>query len=288
MYEGLEGPVKCEVCPHHCTIPEGKKGKCRARGTINGRNVPLNYGIISSIALDPIEKKPLRRFYPGSMILSVGSYGCNLNCPFCQNWEISMTDGGNISREDRKDYLPPERLAEMAEELCTRGNIGVAFTYNEPTVCYEYVLDTSKLLKKRALKSVLVTNGCVEERIAKEILPYIDALNIDLKCFDRETYTKTLGGDLSTVMRFIEMAAASCHVELTTLVVPGVNDTEAEMRSICDWIASLPHGNEIPLHITRFFPRYRMRDREATDRRKVMKLTDIAKEKLTYVYPGNL
>ena len=176
----------------------------------------------------------------------------------------------------------------MAEELCARGNIGVAFTYNEPTVCYEYVLDTSKLLKKRALKSVLVTNGCVEERIAKEILPYIDALNIDLKCFDRETYTKTLGGDLSTVMRFIEMAAESCHVELTTLLVPGMNDTEAEMRSISAWIASLPHGNEIPLHITRFFPRYRMRDREATDRRKVMKLTDIAKEKLTYVYPGNL
>ena len=130
-----ENTVVCEICPHHCAIPEGGRGKCRARGTRNGKNVPLLYGIMSSVALDPIEKKPLRRFYPGSTILSVGSFGCNLNCPFCQNWEISMTDGSAYLQDKDSHYLAPDVLADMAEGLCDRGNIGVAFTYNEPTIC---------------------------------------------------------------------------------------------------------------------------------------------------------
>ena len=136
--------VTCEVCPHHCSIPEGRTGKCRARGTRDGKNVPLNYGIVSSIALDPIEKKPLRRFYPGSSILSVGSFGCNLNCPFCQNWEISMSDGSEYLRAGEDRFLAPEVLADMADKLRDRGNIGVAFTYNEPTVCFEYIIDSSQ------------------------------------------------------------------------------------------------------------------------------------------------
>ena len=284
-----ESSVVCEVCPHHCAIPEGGKGKCRARGTRNGKNVPLLYGIVSSLALDPIEKKPLRRFCPGSSILSFGSFGCNLNCPFCQNWEISMTDGSELLRDEAaRHYLAPDVLADMAEKLRNRGNIGVAFTYNEPTICYEFILDTAPLLREKGMKTVLVTNGCVEEKIAKQLLPHVDALNIDLKSFDREVYRRTLGGDLETVKRFIERASAQCHVELTTLIVPGMNDSEEELRSLTDWVASLPGGEEIPLHITRFFPRYRMTDRSATARKTVLRLAEIAGEKLKFVYPGNM
>ena len=283
-----EGRTVCEVCPHHCAVPEGGTGKCRARGTRNGKNVPLRYGIISSIALDPIEKKPLHRFYPGSRILSVGSFGCNLNCPFCQNWEISMTDGTGELPEEALQYLAPDVLADMAEKLHGRGNIGVAFTYNEPTISYEYILDTAKLLREKNLKTVLVTNGCVEDTIAEKLLPFADALNIDLKSFQPEVYRKTLGGDLDTVKHFIERACAQCHVELTTLIVPGMNDSEEEMRAATGWLASLPDGDGIPLHITRFFPRYRMTDRAATERRTILRLTQIAKEKLKYVYPGNM
>ena len=283
-----ENTVVCEICPHHCAIPEGGRGKCRARGTRNGKNVPLLYGIMSSIALDPIEKKPLRRFYPGSTILSVGSFGCSLNCPFCQNWEISMTDGSTYLQEIDSHYLAPDVLADMADGLRNRGNIGVAFTYNEPTICWEYILDTAPLLREKGLKTVLVTNGCVEDQTAKQLLPHVDALNIDLKSFDAEIYRKTLGGDLDTVKHFIERAAAQCHVELTTLIVPGMNDSEAEMRALTDWIASLPGGKEIPLHITRFFPRYRMTDRAATERKSILRLAEIAEEKLNHVYPGNM
>ena len=283
-----ENTVVCGICPHHCAIGEGGRGKCRARGTRNGKNVPLLYGIMSSVALDPIEKKPLRRFYPGSTILSVGSFGCNLNCPFCQNWEISMTDGSTYLQDIDSHYLAPDVLADMADGLRDRGNIGVAFTYNEPTICWEYILDTAPLLREKGLKTVLVTNGCVEDQTAKQLLPHVDALNIDLKSFDAEIYRKTLGGDLDTVKRFIEHAAAQCHVELTTLIVPGMNDSEAEMRALTSWAASLPGGEEIPLHITRFFPRYRMTDRAATERKTVLRLTEIAREKLSYVYPGNM
>ena len=284
-----ESRVVCKVCPHHCAIPEGGRGKCRARGTRDGKNVPLRYGIVSSVALDPIEKKPLRRFYPGSSILSVGGFGCNLNCPFCQNWEISMTDGSELMRGREAEHdLAPDVLADMADRLRARGNIGVAFTYNEPTICYEYFLDTAPLLRERDLKTVLVTNGCVEDQIAQMLLPLTDALNIDLKCFNADTYRNVLGGDLDTVKRFIEKASSRCHVELTTLIVPGLNDAEAEMRALTDWVASLPDGEEIPLHITRFFPRYRMTDRAATERKTVLRLTEIAGEKLKYVYPGNM
>ena len=277
----------CGVCPHRCTLSEGGVGLCRARGMRNGEIVSLNYGIVSSIALDPIEKKPLARFCPGSRILSVGSFGCNLRCPFCQNWEISMSDGDEFLRDGDRS-LPPKRLAELAEELRGRGNIGVAFTYNEPLVGWEYVWDTARLLRERGLKTVLVTNGCVNEQVAQKLLPVTDALNIDLKCFREETYKKLLGGDLETVKRFIALAAERCHVELTTLIVPGMNDTEEEVRALTGWVASLPNGGEIPLHLTRFFPRYRMTDRRATERQTVQKLAAAARERLRHVYPGNM
>ncbi len=288
MNEGSEQKVVCRLCPHRCAIGEGKNGRCRARGTRDGKNVPLNYGVVSSLALDPIEKKPLRRFLPGSSILSVGSFGCNLHCPFCQNWEISMTDGSTSFRGGERRCLSPESLADMADALRARGNIGVAFTYNEPLICYEYARDTARLLRERGLKTVLVTNGCFTEQTADEILPFADALNIDLKSFRPEVYTGLLGGDLETVKGFIRKAAASCHVELTTLIVPGMNDSEEEMRSLSAWVASLPGGREIPLHVTRFFPRYHMADREATGRGALLRLAAVAGEELKYVYPGNI
>ena len=276
----------CPVCPRGCVLSEGKTGFCRARGMRNGEIVPLNYGIISSIALDPIEKKPLARYYPGSRILSVGSFGCSLHCPFCQNYEISMSDGEEFLRGGH--YLSPEELTDYAVKLRGRGNIGVAFTYNEPLIGWEYVLDTAKLLRENALKTVLVTNGCANAEIAERLLPWVDALNIDLKCFCAETYEKTLGGDLETVKRFIMRAAEGCHVELTTLIVPGMNDTEKEIRDLTHWVASLPGGADIPLHLTRFFPRYKMTDRNATERQSVLRLVSVARESLRFVYAGNM
>ena len=292
-------------------LSEGQTGRCRGRGVRNGRVIPLNYGIATSLALDPIEKKPLNRFYPGSRILSVGSFGCNLSCPFCQNWEISTSDGREYLDQDTADmntgsdrtdsqqhnkhgqsssYLSPEKLAGLAEELKVRGNIGAAFTYNEPLIGYEYVLDAAKLLKERGLKTVLVTNGTVNEEIADEVLPFTDALNIDLKSFRPEIYRDFLGGDLETVRHFIRNAAEreNCHVELTSLIVPGMNDSEEEMREMCAWIASLPGGRNIPLHVTRFFPRYHLQDRKPTDKRKLLRLCEIAGEILQYVYPGTI
>lgn len=286
-YAMSEEKRACPVCPHRCLLSEGRVGLCRAREMRNGEIIPLNYGIVSSIALDPIEKKPLAQYYPGSVILSVGSYGCNLHCPFCQNHEISMSDGSEFVR-DAERYLPPEELAELADKLRARGNIGAAFTYNEPLIGWEYVRDTAKLLREKDLKVVLVTNGCVNGEIADQLLPLVDAMNIDLKCFRSETYEKLLGGDLETVKRFIAKAAEICHVELTTLIIPGMNDSEEEIRALAEWVSSLPGGAEIPLHLTRFFPRYRMADREPTERRSVLRLVSVARETLHHVYPGNM
>lgn len=280
----------CPVCPHRCRIAEGKTGRCRARGTRDGSVVPLNYGLVTSLALDPIEKKPLARFYPGSRILSVGSYGCSLNCPFCQNWEISMSDGQEFrhGRRAEDNYVSPEALADMAEHLRPQRNIGVAFTYNEPLISYEYVMDTARILREKDLKVVLVTNGCVNDEIADTVLPLTDALNIDLKSFQDDVYRNILGGNLAAVKNFIAKAAEQCHVELTSLIVPRMNDSEEEIRAMTKWIASLPHGEEIPLHITRFFPRYRMQDRNPTEKAAILKLVEIARQRLKYVFPGNI
>ncbi|MBO4219926.1 MAG: AmmeMemoRadiSam system radical SAM enzyme [Clostridia bacterium] len=288
MCEGENGKTVCGVCPHRCVIPEGGKGKCGARGTKNGRNIPLNYGTVSSAALDPVEKKPLKLFHPGRMIFSVGGFGCNMNCPFCQNWEISVASCRKGCEEEIPGCTAPEELAEIAFRLRDRGNIGIAFTYNEPLINLEYVTDTAKLVRKRRLKTVLVTNGCATMETADRVLPFIDALNIDLKSFQKNIYSDVLGGDLDAVQNFISEAVLSCHVELTSLIVPGLNDTEEEMRNMTEWIASLPGGEDIPLHVTRFFPRYRMTDREATSVGTVLRLTEIAGERLHHVFAGNL
>ena len=183
----------CDVCFRHCEIPEGKFGFCKARTCKEGKIISFNYGKITSIALDPIEKKPLRRFYPGSKIISIGSFGCNLNCPFCQNYEISWSDQVDYMA-NRSRYISPEELLNIAKLYKDKGNIGVAYTYNEPLIGYEYVLDCAKLIHENGMKNVLVSNGMVETKILDKILPYIDAMNIDLKSFDEDFYLKLLKG----------------------------------------------------------------------------------------------
>ena len=276
----------CPVCFHHCILSEGQCGRCRARKNVNGTVVCDNYGKVTALALDPIEKKPLKHFMPGSLILSVGSYGCNLSCPFCQNHDISI--GGSGTMEYRE--ISPEELAELAavysrqSDRYGRKNIGVAFTYNEPLTGYEFVRDTSRMVRERGMKNVLVTNGTAELAVLEEILPFIDAMNIDLKGFT-DSYYRKLGGSLEAVKAFICRAAEACHVELTTLIVPGENDSEEEMEREAEWIASV--DPEIVLHVTRFFPRYKMTDRQATDVETVYRLRDTAGKHLKNVYTGN-
>ena len=274
----------CNVCFRHCDIPEGKTGFCGARTCRGGIVEAANYGRITSLALDPIEKKPLARFHSGSLVLSVGSYGCNLRCPFCQNSDISWSEHA-MKFADRAEVITPEELAAAAHRYRTQGNIGLAFTYNEPLIGYEFVRDTAKLVRENGMMNVLVTNGTAELEVLDELLPYIDAMNIDLKGFTDRYYSKILGGDKAMVMRFIERAAENCHVELTTLIIPGENDSEDEMRELSSWVASL--SPEIPLHISRFFPRFHMTDRNATDVSLIYRLADVAREKLKYVYTGN-
>ncbi len=274
----------CHTCMHHCSLEPGQRGLCRARKNEGGRIVCENYGKITSLALDAVEKKPLKLFYPGSRILSVGSYGCNLRCAFCQNHEISMSDFETAETV----FISPQALAEKALACKDAGNIGVAFTYNEPLVGWEYIRDTGILVKQAGMKNVLVTNGTASVEVLEEILPLIDAMNIDLKGF-HESYYRELGGDLETVKEFILRAAAGCHVELTTLIVPGKNDTISEMEKEAEWIASVEEavGKKIPLHVTRFFPRYHMMDKEATEVGKVYALAEAARKYLAYVFVGN-
>ena len=274
----------CKVCFRHCDIEEGALGACKARTCLDGVVVAANYGRVTALALDPIEKKPLARFCLGSKILSYGSYGCNLFCPFCQNYDISRTDGSEFEAEDK---LTPEALADIAYKFRNRGNIGVAYTYNEPMVSYEFVRDAAKLVKAKGMKNVLVTNGTAELPVLEEILPFIDAMNVDIKSMSEKTYKDVLKGDLATTKTFIERAVKDCHVELTMLIVTDMNDSEEEMRELVDWISGLEGGKEIPLHISRFFPRYKMTDRPATDVDKIYRLADIAGDRLKYVYTGN-
>ena len=274
----------CEVCFRHCELKEGQTGFCGARICAGGKVTAANYGRVTALALDPIEKKPLRRFMPGSYILSVGSYGCNLRCPFCQNHEISWSRQA-MRFADTAELIMPDKLAAAAKRYRSRGNVGVAFTYNEPLVGYEYVRDTAKLVHGQGLKNAVVTNGTAELSVLAEIAPYIDAFNIDLKSFSADTYKNILGGDLRTVLDFITEAHRTAHVELTTLIVPGMNDTEQEMRELSSWIASL--DKDTVLHISRFFPRFHLTDRPPTDVRLIYRLADIAREKLRYVVTGN-
>ena len=277
-----DGRTTCLICPHACSLAEGQVGACRARIAHGGRIGAQNYGRATSIALDPIEKKPLARFRPGSRILSVGSYGCNLRCPFCQN--ASIADAGE--RDVSWRTVTPDALVAQAARERARGNIGIAYTYNEPFVGYEFVYDCSVLAHESGLVNVVVSNGLINEGPLREILPLVDAANIDLKGFDQRFYDM-VGGDFATVRATIEMMAEcpTCHLEVTTLIVPGENDDERTIDEAAKWLASL--DPEIPYHVTRFFPCHRMTDRPPTPVRTVHALADVARRHLRHVYVGN-
>ena len=279
----------CDVCFRHCKIEEKSTGFCGARTCSEGKIVAANYGKVTSIALDPIEKKPIKMFRPGAKVLSIGSYGCNLRCPFCQNSSISWSQKA-FEYKDRAEYFSPQEIVQSALELKGRGNIGIAFTYNEPLVGYECVRDTAKLSKQAGMENVLVTNGTATQKVLTEIIPYIDAMNIDLKSFSTSFYKNFLNGDFQMVKDFIIGAVQSCHVELTTLIIPGENDSEQEMRELSAWIAGLEkqYNKKIPLHITRFFPTFQLTNKEPTPIDTIFHLVEVAKESLDYVFPGNV
>jgi len=273
--------TECDLCFHKCHLNEGQTGFCRARKNVEGKIIPINYAKVTSIQLDPIEKKPLKKFFPGSKILSIGSFGCNLRCPFCQNFTISTMD----EHQGKKIDLFPQQAVSMALSMVDQGNIGIAFTYNEPLVSYEYVYDTSVLAKQAGLKTVVVTNGTIEAAPLRKLLPYIDAFNIDLKGFTQTFYDK-LNGNLEQVKRTIEIANESSHVEVTTLVIPGENDDDETMEALAKWLASV--NPAIPLHLTRFFPAYLWRDKPATPIDTLYHLRDIALKYVSTVYLGNI
>lgn len=279
----------CDVCFRQCKLEEGQTGFCGARTCREGKIVAGNYGRLTSVALDPIEKKPLKMFMPGAQILSLGSYGCNLRCPFCQNSSISWSQKA-FEYKNLAEYYEPEEIVKSAMELRERGNIGLAFTYNEPLVGYEFVRDTARLAKEADLQNVLVTNGTATQKVLNEISPYIDAMNIDLKAFTDGFYKDFIGGDFQMVKDFITGAAQACHVELTTLIIPGENDSEQEMRELSAWVATLENqaGKKIPLHITRFFPAFKLTDKEPTPVDTILRLVKVAKENLEFVFPGNV
>jgi len=277
-----EGAVRCELCPHGCRIPEGAAGLCGVRENRDGRLLAASWGQISSIALDPIEKKPLYMFHPGSRILSVGSYGCNLRCPFCQNCDISL-EYDNAERNAA--MLSPEQLTDVAKQAVPGGNIGVAYTYNEPLIGYEFVYDCARLVREAGMRNVLVSNGYINPEPLERLLPYIDAMNIDLKGFTDGFY-HNLGGGPQAVKETIALARTRCHVEVTTLIIPGGNDSEAEIARLAAWLASLDPA--IPLHLSRFFPRYKYADRRATPRAAVNRLREVAMGYLKNVFVGNM
>ena len=275
-----DNAVRCGLCPHRCHIKENASGVCGVRENRDGALIASSYGQISSVALDPIEKKPLYMFHPGKSILSVGGFGCNLKCRFCQNYEISAEYDGY--RQNARRLLPDD-VVSLALQTVSEGNIGVAYTYNEPLIGYEFVYDCAKLVHENGLFNILVTNGYINEQPLVNLLPLIDAMNIDLKGFTEEFY-KNVGGDLDTVKNTIALSAENCHVEVTTLVIPGEN--EGDVTEIAKWLASIDAG--IPLHLSRFFPRYQYNDRSPTPREAILRLCEAAGKHLKYVFAGNI
>ncbi len=267
--------IQCELCPHACRIAEGMTGRCGVRRARGGRLAAEAYGLVSSLGLDPIEKKPLYHVRPGSRILSLGSYGCNFRCSFCQNWTLSQ-------RRPKLTQLAPEQVVReaLAREAC-----GVAYTYNEPLINFEYLRDCARLVKKAGLLNVVVTNGYIQATPLQDLLPLIDAWNIDVKSIRDEFYRDICGAKLEPVLATVCAVAAVSHVEITHLLVPGANDTQEQVSDLVDWIVSV--SPEIPLHLTRYYPQYRWKA-PPTDPETLLQARDLARKKLSWVYVGNL
>ncbi|MCK8824383.1 AmmeMemoRadiSam system radical SAM enzyme [Fuchsiella alkaliacetigena] len=276
-YQSLEqGLVECLLCPHNCTLAIDQSGACQVRINKEGKLMTETYAQVSAVAVDPIEKKPLFHFYPGSDILSLGTVGCNLSCKFCQNYQLAHQHRGS------KESMPSQAVVELAKKY---NSIGVAYTYSEPIICFEYILDTAKLIKEAGMKNVLVTNGTINREPLEELLPYIDALNIDLKSFREQFYQEQCNGHLTEVKQTIKLANKPALVEVTTLLIPGFNDSETEIRELVDWLAKI--DQEIPLHFSRYFPKYKLQA-PPTPMDTLLQAKQIAEEKLNYVYLGNV
>lgn len=274
---GEEKVLQCLLCPLHCIIKPDQVGFCGVRKNVDGMLYSLNYGQLTSIAIDPIEKKPLYHLFPGEKILSVGSWGCNLRCNFCQNWEISKQRPKTVMR------VMPQQLIQIALERESRG---IAFTYNEPIVSFEFILDTSRAAAKEGIYSILVTNGVIDEEPMDLLSQSVRGMNIDLKGWNDEFYVKDIGTEKRVVLRSIETARkAGTHIELTTLIIPGKNDSPEEMREEAKWISGL--SKDIPLHINRYFPNYKSTI-PPTSPDSLIQLAEVAKEYLRYVYVGNI
>ncbi|UTC94542.1 AmmeMemoRadiSam system radical SAM enzyme [Treponema denticola] len=285
--ENEDDKIRCLLCPHRCLIKEGQSSRCLSRKNIGGKLYSLNYGKVLGAALDPIEKKPLYRFYPSSYIFSVGTFGCNFDCLFCQNHSlvhsVPIEEKTEKKPNNYRDEVSPE---ELIGAVLKTPSIGIAFTYNEPTVWYEYIKDVLPLAKEKNLKTVLVTNGFIEEEPLHKILPMVDAMNIDLKSFSPQFYTKVCKGKIEPVINTIKKAASEIHLEVTCLVIEGYNSGDDEMEALSQMLSKI--RPDIPLHISAFYPAYKMRDKLPTKPETIRHLCKTAQRNLKYVYPGNI
>ena len=273
-----DGKIECGLCPHHCRIAEGKRGICGVREARAGKLLASGYGKISSANNDPIEKKPLYHFHPGTSIFSIGGWGCNFKCRFCQNWGISqkVVDSG--------DFFQPEKI--IAAALDTK-SAGIAYTYNEPLINIEFVAACARLAREAGLVNVLVTNGYIEREPAEFILPLVDALNIDIKGMEEKFYKEQCSASLKPVLEFSQQAVeAGRHVEITNLIIPGLNDSEEQFKKLAGWIRE-KLGEKTPLHLSAYHPEYKL-DRPPTPPATLERAHDLCREKLTYVYIGNV
>jgi pyruvate formate lyase activating enzyme len=279
LFKEKENKLECQLCPHFCKLAAGKTGICGVRKNTGKEIELLTYGIISGYSLDPVEKKPLYHFFPGHNILSAGSYGCNMRCDFCQNYHISQNVPELLNQK-----ITPQTIVSNA--LNSEKNIGIAFTYNEPVIWFEFMRDVAISAKKVGLFTVMVSNGYVNSDPLNEIIQFIDAFNIDLKAFNNDFYHKLTGADIEPVRKGLKQIVKSGkHLEITTLIITGQNDSEKEMALQSDWIAG-ELGKAVPLHLSRYFPRYK-RDDPATSEETLIKLFETASEKLDNVYMGN-
>jgi pyruvate formate lyase activating enzyme len=269
-----KGIVKCELCPHNCKISENKTGICKVRKNVDGQLYSLNYGQVSSLGIDPVEKKPLYHFYPRAGVLSIGSWGCNMSCTFCQNWQISQ------QKPNLKEFKPEE----IVQTALKKDIDLIAYTYSEPTVFYEYMLETAKIASKKGLKNILVSNGFINQKPLEKLLPFLDAANIDLKAFNNGFYQKECGGRLDPVKRTIENLACEIHLELTNLIVTDLNDDLTELDELFKWLAQI--NSQIPFHLSRYHPAYKL-DKPSTDLEIMKKAYHKAKKYLNHVYLGN-
>ncbi len=275
--------VVCNLCPHNCWINDSKTGICKVRQNRNGVLFAKNYGKISSIGFDPIEKKPLYHFYPGSEILSIGSIGCNLQCQFCQNWQISQTSVKDFKRGTEK--MSSNEIIKIANSK--ERNYGIAYTYNEPIVFFEFMLDTAKKAKENNLNNVMVTNGFINQEPLNELNNFIDAYSVDLKAFNQDFFIKYTKSGLEAVKNtLINVARANKHLEITNLIIPGLNDDTEEFRLMVKWISE-NIGKQTVLHISKYYPTYKLKV-ASTPIEKMLELNQIANEHLDFVFLGNV